>query len=265
MKRLTKVILSLVLGLMAVSTLYLSVADPDINIEVIADNYDNLSSKTAFYTFVKEDWVDYIEKIREEQDSVGNTPGGSIAPIGGANSNDLRELAKIVANRIMESKTETGDASNSGKEYYCTNLPGTRYEVKYGTIRTTLRFRCCTTMVYGIKVLSGDTYYASIATSNPWSCSTTIDDFESKSPQSLIPVGEMTYGELNVGDIVIRDGHTEIVVYKDSTSVYVANGGSDNGIMKTAQDGYARTHPINLKIKDWQPNGASPFEYVLRW
>ena len=78
MKRISKIVLIIVMSLMSVSILYLSVGSPDIDINSIAAEYNNLSTKQAFYQYSKEDWIDYIEYVRKEtedvEDKVPKTP-----------------------------------------------------------------------------------------------------------------------------------------------------------------------------------------------
>ena len=70
MKKLSKVVLVIIASLMSVAIVYLSVGSPDIDIERIALTYNNLSTKQAFYQYTKEDWIDYVEYVRKEQEEV---------------------------------------------------------------------------------------------------------------------------------------------------------------------------------------------------
>lgn len=70
MKRLSKVVLVIIASLMSTAIVYLSVGSPDIDIERIALTYNNLSTKQAFYQYTKEDWIDYVEYVKKEQEEI---------------------------------------------------------------------------------------------------------------------------------------------------------------------------------------------------
>lgn len=87
MKKMSKVILIIVCLLMGSTIIYLSIEDPSMNYEQLANMYDNMGSKSEFYSYVKEDWIDYIERVKRETEDVGQagtTPGsgGSNIPVG---------------------------------------------------------------------------------------------------------------------------------------------------------------------------------------
>ena len=253
MKKLSKIVLIIIMSLMSVTMLYLAVGSPDIDIEAIMLSYDNLSTKSAFYQYTKEDWVEYIEQVREETEDVENKVE---IPNTIVNKSDLRDIAKVVGTSIVNSY------KGSGTDYYSTS-DGTPYSVSYGAVSTTLKYRCCTTMAYGVKVLSGDKHYADVIVGTEWLSAGIIDKFQDKSPTSMIQITDgMTCSELQVGDILIREKHTEIVVYKDDLYVYVANGGGSNSIARTATEGYSRMQELGSTIRSY---GSTPFLYILRW
>lgn len=261
MKKLSKIVLIIVLGLMIVSTLYLAVGDPGLSISDISSNYDNLSTKSAFYKYAKDEWVDYIEKVREEQQSVGTSGQGGASSSTTISENlngDLREVAKTVANAIIDSanggstyhngstKTTCGSGSYPGPHYYSTGDSKT-YTVQYGSNIVSLKYRCCTTMVNGVAYLSGNTDYVALISDGAYKCSTIISNHATDSHFRKV-TSDMKFSDLKAGDVLLKSTHTEIIVYVDDSYVYTANGGSCNGLIKTAQDGYARKLALNSPV-----------------
>lgn len=54
-----------------------------------------------------------------------------------------------------------------------------------------------------------------------------------------------TCNDFEVGDVVVWDHHVEIIVFKDTGYVYVANAGSNNAIEQTAEDGYYKKYKLS--------------------
>ena len=292
MKRLLKYVLIVVLFLMSATTLYLVGSDVEGDIDIITGNYNNLSTKTHFQKDVKEDWIDYVGKVRNEYYSLESTPtggnlmgntgaiqnpingeGGSVIPqvpgspiLTGGKNQDLRGIAMQVSSAMMKSKDEqhiytakTCDYGGCKKDvHYYNTSKSNEYKCIINGRTVSLKYRCCTTTVYGILSAVGDTVYPSVVASNPWSCTSILKAFNSRRSNSVISATGKKYKDVNVGDVLISNKHTEIVVYKDGNKVYTANGGSCNGIVKTAQQGYGRTFSLNANVSDDWTN-------ILRW
>lgn len=69
--------------------------------------------------------------------------------------------------------------------------------------------------------------------------------------------GNLSCSLLQVGDLIVKPGsHVEMVVYKDSTTVYTAGWGGDGSIESIYKVGYNNTASINGKASDLN-SGAS--------
>lgn len=88
----------------------------------------------------------------------------------------------------------------------------------------------------------------------PWlSCA----DFASTYGKEVVASKEyanVTYGSLEVGDIICIPNHVEIVTKKDNSRVYIAAAGGHDAIVETASCGYRHEHAFNEIINDYYVN-----------
>lgn len=60
-----------------------------------------------------------------------------------------------------------------------------------------------------------------------------------------------TFGEMNPGDVIVKDGHTAMCVAKDSNFAYFGDCGSTKGIRNTALSGWSKYYKVGDPISSW--------------
>ncbi len=182
----------------------------------------------------------------------GEIPSGDTGQSGGVvdygvpGPNDLRPYAKVVAQGMIDNIVSGTIRPNSGDTYYDTGVAGP-WVCSFNGSQYTLKYACCTTMSLGVRMMAGDSNFVRIC-SGSYSCSYWNDAF--RNAGNWESTSGVTWGQLNVGDVLMATGHTEIVVFKDGQKVYIANGGSDGGITDTASRGYRASYSLNSLITD---------------
>lgn len=187
-------------------------------------------------------------------DSSSSTEDGNGAPdLGSYSDQDLRPLAAAVAASSLRDDVMAKVLPDAGDKYYCTGC-GSSWSANYGGNSVSLQYRCCTTLVQGVSRFLGNTEFLNTV-GNSYLCANWVS-VTSGDPHRMNANG-MTWGDLKVGDILLRQKHTEIIVYIEGSTIYVGNMGNDSDIVETSQVGYGYTK-----------NASSPlteFTYVLRY
>lgn len=198
------------------------------------------------------------EVMQTEGQNFSSSSGGSSnspdpGSLGSYSDQDLRPLAQAVAASSLTPDVMQVILPNAGKEYYCTGCGGP-WTADYNGSNVSLGYRCCTTLVQGVERFLGNDAFLSVM-GNSYLCSAWVS-YTSGSPNRLNGSG-LIWGDLQVGDVLLRAQHTEIIVYKEGNTVYVGNMGGDSSIVSTSQQGYAYTKDAGQAFTE--------FTYVLRY
>lgn len=230
--------------------------------ELKSDTTNGFNKKLKFietYTRLTGDFTLALDKGFTEEDlkDVSQGEENIIWDYGEYSDMDLRPLAQAVMDAMISPEGMASAAPDPGDEIYNSNLPAEYYNVTYNGNTQSAKFRCCTTLVHAMEKLLGNTEFLSAVGEN-WQPGVWIQKTESSG--KLHSTAGLTYGDLQAGDIVIKPSHTEIIVYKDESNVYVANAGWDGGIKSCSSIG---EHPGYSKTKTYdQP---IEFDYYLRY
>lgn len=79
-------------------------------------------------------------------------------------------------------------------------------------------------------------------------------------PMNWNKVDVKTYREMELGDVIVKQGHTAMLIAKDDTFAYFGDCGSTGGIRATAANGWSKYYALDDLVSDW----SSSVEYVYR-
>lgn len=189
-------------------------------------------------------------------DETGYDSGvGDIVVQGNITVDDLTDLAREICKMYLI----------AGRAYYVSDRGNVNSDVSYGTLTYNdieippyvgsdgSYYRCCNGLSSAI--LKGSeitTFRDGSSISYPYISCTDIYN------KIGTVVNVDSFGDLKVGDIICVDAgdhsrvcHVETVVLIDSSYVYIASAGNNDGILKTAQDGYTRKFEHGERLEDF--------------
>lgn len=81
-----------------------------------------------------------------------------------------------------------------------------------------------------------------------------------ENPMNWRKVNVNTYRDMELGDVIVREGHTAMLIAKNNTFAYFGDCGSTGGIRATAANGWSKYYPLDDLVSSW----SSYTEYVYR-
>ena len=181
-----------------------------------------------------EGYSSYAELEAVASSAVSSITGSSVSAA--PTSGDFMDCAKAICSKFVKS---------SGSYDYSQDA-GSISEIEFNgkSIKTT--HRDCSCLVSALR------YLEDIDSNWAHRTSAIFKTFSS--------TGATTYGQVQVGDVLWREGHVAMIVKIEGDIVYIADAGSTDKIKKTAENGYAYTKKTTDSI------GSTPeaFSKVVR-
>lgn len=218
-----------------------------LSVDKSVNSIDKRYSFVAAYTYATGDIgfamaAGYTEEEAEVMKTLGGQEiadmdqdgEGSVDPYSG---DDVLEMSKTIASSLVN---ENGEIHYSQKGY------GVEFDVN-GYVGKSRR-DCSgyvSAMLWVMGIINSNAQYGSSTFSNWGTCvATTVDKSNN------------TFKDVEVGDVLWRSGHVEIIVKIEDDTIYVGNAGGDSQIQQTATEGYQKTYGINDPLSAWYDEGV---------